>query len=693
MTRAVTPRAMGTDHERLDGRAKVTGTAPYACEYPTEDTVHLHPVQAAVARGRITSIDTAAAEALDGVHAVLTHLNAPPLYTEDRELAVLQSDEISFRGQLVGAVIADHPEIARHAADLVRVTVDQQLHDARLSTERDDLYKPDVVNPAFDTDTRDGDVETAMAAAEHTIDQRYTTPMEHNNPMEPHSSIALWDGEQLTLHDSTQGAHTVRSTLAPALGLAPESVHVVARHVGGGFGAKGMPHANVVLAALAARHVPGRPVKFALTRQQMFPLAGHRTPTLQRMRLASDGDGRLTALAHDVVEHTSRIKEFAEQTAVCSRNMYATPNRSTSHRLAPLDVPVPSWMRAPGECPGMFAAEVAMDELATEVGVDPIELRLRNEPDTDPETGLPFSSRNLAACLQQGAERFGWNPHDPEPGTRRHRDWLVGTGVASSIYPVFRMAGSTATITVDDAGNHLVEIGATDIGTGTWTALTQISADALEVPVERIDLRIGGTDLPEASVEGGSTGITCWGSAIVDAAHRLRAEHGDSPQANARATGSQQDNPDTGRFAMHAFGAQFAEVHVHADTGEVRVPRMLGIFAAGRIINPRTARSQFLGGMTMGLSMALHEDSVLDPRFGHVVNHDFAGYHIASNADIGDIDITWLDEDDPYVNPMGSKGIGEIGIVGTAAAIANAAYHATGIRARDLPLTPDTFLT
>ncbi len=692
MTQPVTPRAMGTDHKRLDGRAKVTGTAPYACEHPADNPVHLHPVQAAVARGRITSIDTAAAEALDGVRAVLTHLNAPPLYTEDRELAVLQSDEVSFRGQLVGAVLADHPEIARHAADLVRVTVDQAPHDARLSAERDDLYKPDVVNPVFATDTRDGDVETAMASGEHTIDRTYTTPMEHNNPMEPHSSITLWDGEQLTLHDSTQGAHTVRSTLAPALDLAPENVHVVAHHVGGGFGSKGMPHANVMLAALAARHVPGRPVKFALTRQQMFSLTGYRTPTLQRMRLAADSEGRLTALAHDVVEQTSRIKEFAEQTAVPSRNMYATPNRSTSHRLAPLDVPVPSWMRAPGECPGMFASEVAMDELASKVGVDPIELRLRNEPETDPETGLPFSSRNLAACLRQGAERFGWYPRDPEPAARRHRGWLVGTGVASSIYPVFRMPGSTATITVEESGHYRVEIGATDIGTGTWTALTQIAADALQTPVERIDLRIGDTDLPEASVAGGSTGITCWGSAIVDAAQKLRAEYGDSPSANAQATGSQQHNPDTERFAMHAFGAQFAEVQVHADTCEVRVPRMLGIFAAGRIINPRTARSQFLGGMTMGLSMALHEDSVLDPRFGHVVNNDFAEYHIASNADIGDIDITWLDEDDPHVNPMGSKGIGEIGIVGTAAAIANATYHATGIRARNLPLTPERFL-
>ncbi len=692
MSTPVSPRAIGTDHERIEGYAKVTGTALYACEHPVDNPAYLHPVQAAVARGRITSIDTADAEALDGVRAVITHLNAPPLYTDDPELAVLQSGEVAFRGQLVGAAIADHPEIARHAADLVRVTVDQQPHDAQLSAERDDLYRPDVVNPAFDTDTSEGDTDAAVASAEHGLDRTYTTPMEHNNPMEPHSTTALWDGTLLTLYDSTQGAHTVRSTLAPALRLDPENVLVVARHVGGGFGSKGIPHANVALAALAAQSLPGRPVKFALTRQQMFSLTGYRTPTIQRVRLAADSDGRLSGIAHDVVEQTSRIKEFAEQTAVPMRNMYAAPNRSTSHRLAALDVPVPSWMRAPGECPGMFAPEVAMDELAEQLGLDPVEIRLRNDTDTDPESGLPFSSRNLAACLRQGAERFGWYPRDPEPAARRRRGWFVGTGLASSIYPVFRMPGSTATISTRPDGRYRVEIGATDIGTGTWTALTQIAADALNAPVERIDLHIGSTDLPQASVEGGSTGITCWGSAIVDAAETLRATHGDSPEADATATGSLRDNPDTQRFAMHAFGAQFAEVQVHADTGEIRVPRMLGIFAAGQIINPRTARSQFLGGMTMGLSMALHEDSVLDPRFGHVVNHDFAEYHIATNADVGDIDITWLDEHDPHVNPMGSKGIGEIGIVGTAAAIANGAYHATGVRARDLPLTPDTFL-
>ncbi|MER7083220.1 xanthine dehydrogenase family protein molybdopterin-binding subunit, partial [Saccharopolyspora kobensis] len=446
----------------------------------------------------------------------------------------------------------------------------------------------------------------------------------------------------------------------------------------------------------AAARPAGRPVKLVLTRQQMFTIVGYRTGTLQRLRLGSDAAGRLTAISHDAVSQTSRIKEFVEQTAVPTRTMYAAPNRRTTHRVAELDVPVPSWMRAPGECPGMFGLEVAVDEMAIACGLDPVEFRIRNEPDTDPSTGRPFSSRNLVACLREGAQRFGWAQRDPAPRSGRDGHWLVGTGVASSTYPVFSMPGTRATIQARPDGRYRVLIGAADIGTGAWTALTQIAADALGVEMSDVQLSIGDTDLPYASGAGGSTGITCWGSAIVDAARRLRAQlpSGEPvPDEGVEVTGALPDNPYAGQMAMHSFGAQFAEVRVHADTGEVRVPRMLGIFAAGRMVNAKTARSQLLGGMTMGLSMALHEHSVVDPRYGHVVNHDFAGYHIATNADIGEIEVDWIDEHDPYVNPMGTKGIGELGIVGTAAAIANAAHHATGIRVRDLPITLDRFLS
>jgi xanthine dehydrogenase YagR molybdenum-binding subunit len=694
MTDLLEPIAIGTPLARLDGHAKLTGTAPYAFEHPVTDPLYLHPVQATIARGRVTVIDTAAATALAGVVAVITHRNAPRLASdENKELWVLQSDEVHFRGQFIGAVLAETPEVARQGASLVRVEYREEPHDVELRSDRGDLYAPEHVNPTFPTDTNEGDVEAALASAAVTIDQTYTTPMEHNNPMEPHTTIAIWADGELTLYDSTQGVHTLRTTLAPVIGLEPQQIRIVAPYVGGGFGSKGTAHAHNVLAGLAARSEAGRPIKFALTRQQMFSLAGYRTPTIQRIRLGASRDGHLTAIVHDAVEQTSKIKEFAEQTAVPTRIMYASPNRRTTHRLAALDVPVPSWMRAPGETPGMFAGEVAMDELAVACGLDPIELRIRNEPETDPESGKPWSGRNLIGCLREGARRFRWERRDPAPAVRRQDNWLIGTGVASSTYPSFAMPGSRATIRYGEDQRYVVRIGATDIGTGTWTALTQIAADALGCPVEAIQLEIGDTALPMATVEGGSTGISCWGSTIVAAARAFRAQHGADPVEGADIGAEMPENPDAEHFAMHSFGAQFAEVRVHADTGEIRVPRMLGVFSVGRIINPLTARSQLIGGMTMGLSMALHEESIMDPRFGHVVNHDFAGYHIASNADIGDLDAIWLDEFDPHTNPMGSRGIGEIGIVGAAAAIANAAYHATGIRVRDLPITADKFLS
>lgn len=699
MTDLLEPRSVGTGLARLDGRAKVTGTAPYAYEQPVERPAYLHLVQASIARGRVSIVDTSAAEALDGVLVVLTSANAARLAsTADAELAVLQSDEVAFRGQIVAAVLAETPEVARHAASLLRVHYDEQPHDVDLRADRDDLYAPEVVNPQFPADTTQGDVDSALASAAVTVDQTYRTAMYHNNPMEPHTTTAVWDDGGLTLYDSTQGVHPVRDSVSKVFGLDPKRVRVIAPHVGGGFGSKGTVHAHVIAAVLAAQAAPGRAVKLAVTRQQMFSLTGYRTPTIQRVRLGADTDGRLSAIVHDVVEQTSKIKEFAEQTAVPTRMMYAAPNRRTSHRLAALDVPVPSWMRAPGECPGMFGPEVAMDELAVACQLDPIELRIRNEPDVDPESGLPFSSRNLVACLREGAQRFGWEGRDPTPRARRQGHWLVGTGVASSTYPANRMPGSTAVIEYrrDDgrltAGGFAVRIGAADIGTGTWTALAQIAADALDVPVEAVRLEIGDTALPKATVAGGSSGITSWGSTIVAAARAFRDAHGNDPPDGAQAQADTPENADAERFAMHSFGAQFAEVLVNEDTGEVRVPRLLGVFATGRIINPRTARSQFLGGMTMGLSMALHEQSVMDLRTGHVVNHDLAEYHIAAHADVASIEAHWVDETDPHVNPMGSKGIGEIGIVGTAAALVNAAYHATGIRVRDLPVTADKLL-
>ena len=681
-------KAIGASLDRRDGPQKVTGTATYAYEHRFDNPLYLFPVLSEIARGRVTRIDASTALALPGVIAVLTHENAPRLAdTTDRELAILQAGEVAFRGQYVAAAVAETLETARYAASLVRVSYDEEPHDVELRADRDDLYAPERVNPSYPTDTEEGDFGREFSSAVIKLDETYTTPMEHNNPMEPHATVALWEAGDLTLYESTQGPHRVRETIAQVFGLGRDRVRVVAPYVGGGFGSK-VPHANTILAALAAQMVQGSPVKFALTRQQMFSGVGYRTPTIQRIRLGAGSDGRLTAICHDVVEQTAKTKEFAEQTAVPTRTMYATHSRRTTHRLAALDVPVPSWMRAPGEAPGMFALESAMDEMAIRCGLDPVEFRIRNEPDIDAETGLRYSSRNLVACLREGARRFGWADRDPRPRGRQEGPRYVGTGVASSTFPVIRLPGSMARITHVGDGHYVVEIGAADIGTGTWTALAQIAADALGAGVEDIDLRIGDTTLPEASVEGGSSGITSWGSAIYEAVRVFRDRHGYSPSEGDQAEATAPDNPEAENYAMHAFGACFAEARVDADTGEVRIPRMTGVFAAGKIINPKTARSQIIGGMTMGLGMALHEESLVDPRFGHVLNHDFATYHIPANADTGKFDIAWVDEEDPHVNPMGSKGIGEIGIVGSSAAVANAVYHATGIRVRDLPITP-----
>jgi xanthine dehydrogenase YagR molybdenum-binding subunit len=541
-----------------------------------------------------------------------------------------------------------------------------------------------------------GDVGGALASAAVSLDQTYTTPTEHNNPLEPHATVAWWRDGGVTLYDANQGPHIMRDTVATLFRLPPEQVRVISPYVGGGFGSKCYPHSPMILAALAAQ-ITRRPVKLALTREQMFAVVGYRTPTIQRLSLGVDGGGHLTAIAHDVVEQVGTVGGWVEQTALATRMMYAAPNRRTTHRLARLDLPAPTIMRAPGECQGMFALESAMDEIAIAGGLDPIEFRIRNEPTVDPETGLPFSSRGLVACLREGARRFGWAPRDPTPRARRDGRWLVGTGVAASTYPVVRLP-STSRVRVGPDGQYIVSIDATDVGTGAWTVLTQIAADALAAPVERVKLEIGDSVLPPAGPAAASLGTSSWGSAIVVAAQnlrtRLRDEYGGIvPASGLDATGTFENTPDDQRFAMHAFGAQFAEVRVNADTGEVRVPRLLGVFAAGRIINPKTARSQFLGGMTWGLSMALFEQSVLDPRFGDYVNHDFAEYHIATNADVGSVEVAWIDEEDPHVNPLGVKGIGEIGIVGTAAAIANAVYHATGVRVRDLPITLDKLLS
>ncbi len=686
MTAPAIPGAIGTPLARIEAREKVTGQARYAYEHSPENVGYCVPVQASVASGEVRSVDGP-----DGVRVIWAD-NAPELAeVPDGELAVLQSRRVSYRGQIVAAVVADTLEAAREAAGLVRVSYEERPHDVVLRADHPDIYTPEKVNPAFPSESSKGDFEGGFAAAARTVDATYTTPAFHNNPMEPHASVAIWEADgSLTVHDSTQHSSGAAQTLATLFALQPEQVRVISPHVGGGFGSKGTPRPTVVLAALAAR-VTGRPVKVAATRQQMFFFVGYRTPTIQRLRLGASEDGTLQAISHDATMQTSKVREFAEQTAICSRWMYEAPHRQTVHRLVALDVPTPSWLRAPGECPGMYALESAMDELAYELGMDPIELRIHNDPELAPETGQRFSSRNLVACLREGAERFGWADRDPTPGARRDGVWLHGTGVASSTYPAYQMP-SAATARAEADGTFLVRIASADIGTGARTVLTQIAADALGAPLERVRVEVGDSSLPQASVAGGSSGTASWGTAVTLACRALleKLEEGEAPaEASADTKAFLKSREDLARYA---FGAQFADVRVNAATGEVRVSRMLGVFAAGRIINPRTARSQLLGGMTMGISMALHEESVMDARFGDYLNHDLAQYHVAAHADIERMEAHWIDEHDDGLNPMGSKGIGEIGIVGTAAAVANAVFHATGKRVRDLPIRLDRVL-
>ncbi|NYJ06667.1 xanthine dehydrogenase family protein molybdopterin-binding subunit [Petropleomorpha daqingensis] len=685
-------RVLGAGIPRVDGPQKVRGTAPYAYEQdPGEPICHLAVVQSTVNRGRITRLDPTRAEAMTGVLAVLTPANAPRLSGNlSSDLPVLQSLDVHYQGQIVAAVVAESSEIAKAAVGEIAVEYAAEPPDVALSADRPDLYAPEKVMAGLDTDSVIGDVDGALAAAPVSIDVTYSTPTQHNNPIEMHVSMARWDGDSLTLWDADQGPHTIVSDLAEAFDLEPGQVRVISPYVGGAFGSKAFTHPNQIVAAMAAR-VVGRTVVFELTRQQMFSLVGHRTPTIQRMRLGADRDGRMTAISHEVVEHTSRISEFAEQTATATRVMYAAPHRRTTHRLARLDVPPPTIMRAPGETPGMYALESAVDELTAELGIDPVELRIRNEPERDPERDVPFSSRNLVACLRTGAERFGWAGRDLRPRQRQEGRWLIGTGVAAATYPTKRRKADCRITAYP--GHYVVEIDGSDIGTGAWTALAQIAADALETDLDSVRLRIGDSALPQAGGAGGSMGTASWGSAIVLTAREVRRRLSGEPPAEGLVVdgGFDGETPAAKTHSMHSFGAHFVEVRVDADTGEVRVPRATSVYAAGRIINARTARSQFLGGFSMGVSMALHEETLTDERLGHYANHDLAEYHVATNADIGEIDISWLEEEDPLVNELGLKGIGEIGITGAAAAVGNAYWHATGLRVRDLPITPDKY--
>jgi xanthine dehydrogenase YagR molybdenum-binding subunit len=731
----------GKGVDRVDARLKVTGTAPYAAEVPVANVAHAVIVESTVAKGRIASIDARAAERTPGVLLVITPANAPALPGAakragpvDRVLQILQDDRVLYSGQPVALVVADTLERAQHAATLLDIRYDASAPIAELDGSLASAYKPGSAGPAGEPDSKRGDVDAAVARAHTKVDAVYTTPVENHNPMEPHATIAVWQGEdRLTLYDATQGVFGVRKKLATVFDLAPEKVRVINHYVGGGFGCKGSPWSHVVLATMAAKML-GRAVKLVLSRPQMFSMVGHRPKTRQHVVLAADARGALVGIRHDVISETSTFDEFVEPSAVQTRMLYACPNVVTSHRLVRLDVGTPTFQRAPGESTGTFALESAMDELAHALHLDPLELRLRNYAETAPDDGKPWSSKSLRECYRQGAERFGWSKRELPPRSMRDGRWLVGWGMATATYPA-RQSPSSAIARARPDGTVLVQAGSQDIGTGTYTIMTQIAADALGVRYERVRFELGDTNFPETPVSGGSQTASSTGSAVKMACLELRKKlveravadpasplHGLSPEAVETdggalvATGDQSkrdpyeaivsrsaqpemvaefhtmEKEDRKKFATHSFGADFVEVRVDEELGEVRVSRVVAAFAAGKILNQKTARSQFIGGLVWGLGLALLEHTERDSRSGRVVTRDLADYHVPVHADVPAIDVIMVPEEDPHVNEIGAKGVGEIGITGVGAAIANAVHHATGKRVRDLPITLDKLL-
>lgn len=742
-SQTVTGDAVGQALSRIDGSLKVKGLATYGHEHRLEErAAHGYILGATIARGRLVAIDTARAERAPGVLKVITHRNAPaqpafggpttPTVPEvfTRPRPVLASDRIRYHDEPVALVVAETFEEARAAAALIACTYEGEAGAFDPAARDTDIYRPARVNAGFPPDSIIGDVDAALASASATVDSTYATPFESHNPLEPHAALAAWEGERLTLYTATQTASNIRAGLASTLRMPPENIRVVSPFVGGGFGAKLIIHPETVLAALAARELK-RPVRIALTRQQMFANAGHRPAMTHRMRLAAGSDGKLSAFCHDVVGTTSRFEEFAEQAAVTGRALYAAPNRRTTHRLVRLDINRGEWMRAPGEAPGLLAIESAMDELAERLKLDPIELRIRNEPSRDPESNVPFSSRNLVACMREGARRFGWAQRPIQPASRREGRKLIGYGMAAAIRANYLGPG-TARVAIDARGEVTIQTDMTDIGTGTYTILAQVAADRLGVPLSAVRVELGDSALPRSAGSGGSWGATSSSTAVHHACLALRqrivdaaGSHERSPlrgadlaqarfeQASLRAgsrserlgpliaavapgglsaEGAAERGETYRTFSQHAFGAHFAEVSVDIDTGEPRLRRMLGVFAAGKILNPKTARSQMIGGMIWGVGAALMEETVLDPRHGHFVNHDLGDYHVPAHADAPDVDAVFIDEEDDKGNPFGAKGIGELGNCGASAAVANAVHNASGVRVRSFPITLDKLL-
>ncbi|WP_432901521.1 xanthine dehydrogenase family protein molybdopterin-binding subunit [Micromonospora matsumotoense] len=693
MSADLNPGAVGAPRPRIEGPLKVTGAARYAADVPMPDLAHGWMVTATISRGRIRDIDASTALGMPGVLGVLDHRNAPRLnpqagnyFGPDGSMQLLQDDVIPYAGRPVALAVAETPEQARAAAAALRVTYEVEPHDLDFSLEHP-AARPG--STAFGPEADTGDVDAELSASAVVVDERYRTPEESHSALEPHAATVWWDGDQVYAVDSNQGAFSVSEALASLWSIDRERVHIRAEHVGGGFGGKGACGPQVILGSMASERF-GRPVRVVMTRAQVFEATASRPPTDQLVRIGADADGLLRAIHHRPAYALSPLAEYIEACAEQAKTLYAAPAIRTQLTAVPLDILPPASMRGPGATPGSFALESAIDEVAERLDIDPLELRLRNQPTVGPVSGLPFSSRRLISCLREGARRFGWAARDRRPRTRREGPLLIGTGMAATSFSA-GVFPSTASITAEVDGTFTVSIGASDIGTGARTALTAVAADALGVGAERIRIRIGDSDLGMAWGAGGSRGTTSWSFAITEAARKLRENLGDPARpVTATVDTTTMIDYQPGR-ERQTYSAVFAEVAVDPATGEVRVRRLLGMFAVGRVINPLLAHSQVTGGMIMGLSMALHEESVRDPRTGRQTNGDFAGYHFAAHADVPDVEADFVPDYEPQ-DPSGFNGLGEIGTAGTAAAIANAVWHATGTRQRILPIRLDRVL-
>ncbi|WP_210584651.1 xanthine dehydrogenase family protein molybdopterin-binding subunit [Streptomyces sp. GESEQ-35] len=723
--------AVGAPLSRVDGRLKVTGKALYAAEHDVDGAVHAVIVDASIGRGRITSIDTGAAEAHPGVLRVISHRNAPNLPYRDnpgsnnppgRRLRVFQDDRVVFHGQPVAVVIASTLEAAQHGASLVEVRYEAE-------TPSTDLHEAE---PGAPTDYARGDAEAGLSNAAVRLDLAYELARNHHNPMEPHATIARWDGDKLTVWDKTQWVMGTHDELAAVFDLPADAVRVISPFVGGGFGSGLRCWPHTIVAALAAR-VTRRPVKLVLSRKQMYFGTGFRPSYEYRLRLGSDRRGRLNAAIHDIDAETSSFETFNEAVMSAGQMLYSMPNVRQSYRTVPLDVNTPIWMRGPGFASASFVIESAMDELAHELGVDPIELRRRNEPREDESTNEPFSTRRLGECYTVGAREFGWDRRDPRPRSTWDGDQLIGLGMAAGVYDPGRFPAQ-ARARLDADGTAVVEAATSDMGPGTYTSQTQVAADALGLTMRTVTFRLGDSLYPPTSPHGGSATMASVGSAVVDACNQVRqqaikvaVEDRESPlygvtadhvvvrngrlhvqnnpargetyksllarndRSYLEANGT-YDGPGSERSAYFAYNATFAEVAVDANLGLVRVRRMLGVYDAGRIISPKLAQSQAFGGIVGGIGTALLEHTVTDHRDGRIVNASLADYLVPVNADVPEIKAIYLDGEDNAGNLLGVKGLGEVVQVGVAAAIGNAVFNATGRRIRQLPITAEALL-